>query len=88
MGAVSTGNLPGSYRHGTYTGYAHYGCRCDKCRLYQIERVRRNRADRLAAGVNHGTRSGYDAGCRCGVCFSARLAAYRKECLALLAGKS
>jgi hypothetical protein len=51
-----------SYVHGTYTAYARHGCRCDLCRAYQNERVRRNRADRLAAGrLTHGRRSTWDA---------------------------
>lgn len=59
--------------------YQRYGCRCHGCRAAHNERVRQNRADRLATGrLNHGTRSAYDAGCRCkgpGSCSAARLAA-------------
>lgn len=64
--------------HGTYRMYAApFRCRCDACRAYQNDRVARNRADRLASGnLNHGTRSAYDAGCKCGSCRLARRAAY------------
>ena len=54
--------------HGTYTAYARWGCRCDRCRQYQNERVARGRADRLTAGrIQHG-RTGWDDGCRCDIC--------------------
>jgi hypothetical protein len=66
-----------SYVHGTYTAYAHHGCRCDLCRAYQNERVRRNRAERLAAGrLTHGRRSTWDAGCRCDECRAVHRAAH------------
>jgi hypothetical protein len=58
-----------SIRHGTESAYEWHDCRCDRCRLRHNERVRRNRAERLAAGrLTHGTRSAYDAGCRCDQC--------------------
>lgn len=59
--------------HGTYTMYARNGCRCESCREYQNSRVRRNRADRLEnRRLAHGTRSAYDAGCRCVHCRNRR----------------
>lgn len=65
--------------HGTYTMYFRKECRCWRCRDYQSGRVRRNRAARLAAGrLSHGTRSAYDAGCRCIPCRGARQEAYQR----------
>ena len=62
--------------HGTYTMYGKRGCRCAECREGQRARVARNRAERLAAGrLTHGTRSAYDAGCRCQWCKAERRAA-------------
>jgi hypothetical protein len=61
--------------HGTASGFA--ACapkgarRCEACRAYQRERSRANRADRLARGLCTGTRSSYDAGCRCSRCSAA-----------------
>lgn len=67
-----------SYTHGTYTGYYWHKCRCSKCTEYQRTRVARNRADRLASGrLSHGTRSAYDAGCRCEPCLAVRVDADR-----------
>lgn len=64
--------------HGTYTRYTRAKCRCDECREYQRKRVADNRAKRLAEGrITHGTRSGYDAGCRCWMCKRERRAAAR-----------
>lgn len=65
--------------HGTYSTYFRRKCRCDECRRYQRERVARNRAERLARGVVHGSRSSYDAGCRCDYCLGARRLAYAAE---------
>lgn len=63
-------------KHGTYSTYARGACRCDLCVTQQRERVRANRADRLASGrLSHGTRSAYDAGCRCDLCRRARVEA-------------
>mgnify|MGYP007115078499 CR=1 FL=1 len=62
-----------SFVHGTYVAYARHGCRCDRCATAQRDRVRRNRADRLATGrLNHGTRSARDAGCKCPPCIETR----------------
>jgi hypothetical protein len=61
--------------HGTASGFA--ACapkgapRCETCRAYQRERSRANRADRRARGLCTGTRSSYDAGCRCAQCTAA-----------------
>lgn len=54
------------------------GCRCPRCRAANADRVRRNRAARLAdpSRLTHGTRSAYEAGCRCEDCTWARRAAY------------
>lgn len=65
---------------GTYSAYYRDKCRCAKCRAYQTSRVAANRADRLAAGrINHGTVSGYDAGCHCDACSATRAARYELE---------
>ena len=77
--------------HGTYAAYKR-GCRCPACSAYQAGRVAANRADRLArlqatddiapaltswqAPIGHGTRSAYDAGCRCEPCRGARKSRY------------
>ena len=66
-----------SFIHGTYQAYFWHDCRCDLCREYQRARVARNRTARRAAGnLDHGTRSAYDAGCRCQPCRNARREAY------------
>jgi hypothetical protein len=71
---------PRSYVHGTNYAYEYAGCRCDQCCAFQRERVARNRADRLADGrLTHGTRSAWDAGCRCLACLDRRRAAYPRE---------
>ena len=71
--------MTGPVRHGTYTAYFWYWCRCGRCREYQNKRVARNRAARLATGnLSHGTRSAYDAGCRCGICKTARNEAWKR----------
>lgn len=62
--------------HGTCAAYERHGCRCDTCREHHNARVRADRARRLADGnLNHGTRSAYDAGCRCAACKAVRSAA-------------
>ena len=66
-----------SARHGTYAMYYRGNCNCRRCREYQRQRVARSRAERLATGrLSHGTRSAYDAGCRCDPCKAARREAY------------
>jgi hypothetical protein len=67
-----------SYVHGTERAYARERCRCATCREYQRTRVARNRAERAAAPASHGTRSTYDAGCRCDECKAARAEAYER----------
>ncbi len=64
--------------HGTYRMHAApHRCRCAECCAYQNERVARNRASRMETGnLNHGTRSAYDAGCKCEGCRMARRNAY------------
>ena len=70
--------------HGTYSMYARKGCRCDDCREYQRARVAKNRADRLASNrLNHGSRSSYDAGCRCKLCRETRTNAAKGEYVSL-----
>jgi hypothetical protein len=71
--------VTGSFVHGTYNAYFWGECRCTLCREGQRQRVARNRAERLASGsLSHGTRSAYDAGCRCEPCKDARRAAYQR----------
>lgn len=71
------------YAHGTSTAYDRCGCRCEVCRGWQAHRVRRNRKARLAAGrLTHGTRSAYDAGCRCPACKDARKIRYQPRAAA------
>jgi len=66
-----------SYRHGTLSAYRNHGCRCTRCTDAQAMSSRRNRLSRLSSGrLSHGSRSAYDAGCRCGQCRSARIEAY------------
>lgn len=74
----------GGGTHGTAYTYQTLGCRCDVCVLAFRARKGRlckaNRLDRLRSGrLSHGTRSAYDAGCRCGPCREVRRAAYRRE---------
>jgi hypothetical protein len=65
------------YLHGTDRSYEYGGCRCDDCRAAHAERVKRNRAERLAAGnLTHGARSAWDAGCRCPECRTVHNAAH------------
>jgi hypothetical protein len=63
------------------------GCDNDVCRRASRLWVTRNRLQRAALGrVTHGTRSGYDTGCRCTGCRQARSDGYRTETLRMLAG--
>ena len=66
-----------SFEHATVTGYRNHGCRCDLCRAVQAAYNRRQRRAQFASGnISHGTRTGYDVGCRCWKCSEARRVAY------------
>jgi hypothetical protein len=57
--------------HGRYA----YVAGCASCQTYQRARVARNRAAarvRAFAGLTHGRRSTYDAGCHCDACTAAK----------------
>lgn len=63
-------------------GYGKYtqGCRCGVCREAKRLYERKRRAERLASGdLHHGTRHGYDSGCRCVDCRIARIKAYYRN---------
>lgn len=76
------------YVHGTDRSYEYGGCRCDECRAAHAGRVAQNRAERLATGrLSHGTRSVWDAGCRCLPCHRAAKAA-RNEYLSRTSAKA
>lgn len=63
--------------HGSASTYRSGLCRDECCREPHRIATAKNRADRLKSGrLNHGTRSGYDAGCRCPDCRGARAAAH------------
>jgi hypothetical protein len=63
--------------HGSASSYRSGLCREECCREPHRIATAQNRAERLKAGrINHGTRSGYDAGCRCPACRGARSAAH------------
>jgi len=80
-------------RHGTYTGYQNWGCRCERCRqantdYYRVQRhirgVHRPRSEEAAlrheqalARNLHGTPQRYWIGCRCRSCKTAE-AAYQR----------
>lgn len=56
------------------------GCRNDPCRAAHRLAVKRKRLEQLRTGeLPHGTRAGYDAGCRCTRCVCARSAAYHER---------
>lgn len=64
--------------HG-YSRYTH-GCRCEVCREAKRLYEKQRRAERLATGdIHHGTRHGYDSGCRCVDCRIARIHAYYRN---------
>jgi hypothetical protein len=66
-------------KHGTYSGYAYYRCRCDRCR--EAKRVQQQRLRRESPTVKdparvpadaHGSESTYsNYACRCAVCRAA-----------------
>lgn len=62
---------PNDPRHGTQCGYGYWGCRCAKCRAAATERAREAR--QTVTVTNHG-RYGYDMGCRCDECSTAKRA--------------
>jgi len=64
----------GAREPGTYSAYFVDKCRCEPCATRQRDRVRANRAARLARveTLTHSLRSTYDAGCRCTKCRQAR----------------
>ena len=65
---------PGEVVHGTTGGYGFRGCRCQECRAASAaykRAYRKARRQRVAWGlieIAHGTRLGYDDGCRCEEC--------------------
>jgi hypothetical protein len=59
--------------------YRNGRCRCEVCREDHRVKTAANRKARLAQGVIHGSRSSYDAGCRCDYCLGARRLAYARE---------
>jgi hypothetical protein len=60
---------PRDPRHGKYTTYKYWACRCERCREANTEYHREQRAS--SPVTNHG-RAGYDKGCRCDTCVSGR----------------
>lgn len=72
---------PRDPRHGTMTGYAYWGCRCEKCteanRVTGIE----NRAQKLVnlKPEDHGKAATYLVGCRCDACKQAYRVAHREK---------
>jgi len=38
-------------KHGTPSGYRHYGCRCDRCRAASREAMRRHRGSFITTAV-------------------------------------
>ena len=57
-----------------------YQAGCPDCQAHRRAVNARSRAQRLASGrISHGTRSGYDAGCRCTWCRAVRRAVYQRE---------
>lgn len=74
------------YPHGTYTRYAHLGCKCDACSLaakeYKRDYYNRRKANNgmpLRSPPLHGTYASYVAGCRCTVCREAKRDRTRTE---------
>ena len=66
-------------QHGTDYRYTRLGRRCPMCVENHRARIAAERKARLDAGrLNHGTRSAYDAGCRCDECRAARRRAYER----------
>lgn len=60
--------------HGTISRYRYHKCRCDDCRHANTISKRVERTGDPTAGMKtaqHGSRSKYVRGCRCGLCKSA-----------------
>jgi len=76
-------------KHGTASGYKHYGCHCDLCRiaLNEAERIYRDkrRSKFVFVGpkpIRHGTAVGYSYHrCRCELCVK-YIKEYRKDLMA------
>lgn len=73
---------PSRVRHGDYSAYTLYGCRCDKCKRtntnYQAG-LRRASGVKPNTGPKHGTTNMYqNYGCRCGACKAANAASQRR----------
>jgi hypothetical protein len=73
---------PAPMRHGTNYCYANRGCRCLACtaasNLRHQKYVAKKRADRFL-GLEHGTRTTYQVGCRCDLCLEISRASQRKN---------
>lgn len=66
-------------QHGSHYRYKMLGCRCPMGVEAHRRRTEESRMNRLLEGrLSHGTRSAYDAGCRCDDCRKARRDAYRR----------
>lgn len=78
--------------HGTYTGYATRGCRCDACRSARLKYLHAYRAANREARVlqdgrwtaclstaKHGYSAYQGFGCRCEVCTEAKAEADRTQ---------
>lgn len=76
-GVIRIGRLGRPIVHGANT-YKRGECRCEICKAGHRDWTRANRKARLETGrLNHGTRSAYDAGCRCFTCRRAKSEADR-----------
>ena len=70
--------LPPNLKHGGFSAYQRYKCRCGPCqehaRAYarRYERLRAGRKGRAPAGVKHGKSAYSYYGCRCKICCKAR----------------
>lgn len=88
-------DLPDGVKHGGFTAYQDYGCRCEACqghardyakRIYQARRLRQARKPRPVPEDKHGM-TGYSYyGCRCDECRDARNS-YERERRELIARK-
>jgi len=65
---------PSKVRHGEYSAYMNYGCRCPECTQANTDYCAARRISRSASAtrVPHGTAGGYrNYNCRCDLCRSA-----------------